>query len=108
MPAKVIHKMFERKLLRYSNDKVDELMDIAWVFAGHRHREVWGHDPLSIMLISYLAGGDRKKNFQQALLHIMLDKSFSKMKKQLIESGVEPSTADVMLYYIAKSILKHG
>ena len=83
-------------------------MDIAWLLKGQNHRDVWGHDLYSIIIASAIAGKDFRKNLMQALLHVALDKSFSKIKKQLIESGLSHEEADIMLYYIAKTLLNNG
>ena len=106
MPSRPVHRLFEKKLLRYSNERLTTLMDMPWVLFGSHHRKVWGHDLASIVILSMIAGGDVNKNIQQGLLHLALDNYFSSLKKKLVKRGMKPEVVDMMMYHIAKEILK--
>lgn len=104
MPAGYVHKMIEKKILGYSNEELQKMMDASWRVKGINHRED-NHDPMSIFMLSLMAGGDPVLNFAQGMLHITSDNFFSKMKSKLIKSGLSSRDADLIIYYLAKALL---
>ncbi|MEM0257119.1 MAG: hypothetical protein QXV58_14410 [Saccharolobus sp.] len=103
MPSGVVHTMLEKKLLGYTNRRLQSLMDSTWKIKGPKHREDF-HDLQSIILLSLIAGGDMTKNIQAGLLHVTADKVFSSYKKKLIKQGIPPAVADLLIYEIVKNL----
>ncbi|MEM4048839.1 MAG: hypothetical protein QXF40_02115 [Metallosphaera sp.] len=104
MVAGWLHSYVEKKLLKYTNPNLQKMMDSTWREKGISHRQDY-HDLNSIILLSLFAGGDFYKNLEAGLLHVYLDEHFSKVKTELMRRGVTGETADMLVYYLIRSLL---
>jgi uncharacterized metal-binding protein len=80
MPSGKTHEKISKILVGDSCKNVHYLMDLPYKFLGRKHRMLF-HDPLSGIVIGYLAGGE--KGVVSALAHIATDYCSSEFKKYL-------------------------
>jgi hypothetical protein len=71
MPSRRVHTKLSEALLGDGCNATHAVIDYPYRFLGRRHRILF-HDPLSAMLLGYLADG--KKGVVSALMHLVEDK----------------------------------
>jgi len=82
MPRKREHDAIEHLLLGKVT-KMSELMDIPSKYLKNRHRVLW-HDPISVGVLSFVAGGNPLENWIAGMTHLLLDNilnDYAKSKK---------------------------
>lgn len=86
MPSHYLHKKINKFLLGKEYEDVNIFLDFPYKFFGPKHREVFGHDPTSLLLL-YLITKDKEK-FKAGLLHVLTDFVIRDKKTEIFISKV--------------------
>jgi len=87
MPSNELHDWLAETTLNIKDKekikKVNRLVDFGWHFHGKEHRKIWGHDPLSLLMI-YKIFKDDPEALKIAVLHVLTDFSVNKKKEKYL------------------------
>lgn len=88
MPSNEIHDWLAELLLRVKDKRkvrrVNRVVDFGWDVFGKKHRRVWGHDPVSLLMIYKMFKNDPEA-LKIACLHVLTDLTVDKQTEQYLK-----------------------